>query len=111
MQQPVSLILCAALPAAVCVASHYFPWRFWFRRGRLPRLLAYGVGTLTILLPATIAALAAAVTVADAIALLWLAAISAGLGTLIPWWYDWTKRAELQRQREADAAELFSDAE
>jgi hypothetical protein len=40
-----------------------------------------------------------------------LAAISAGLGTLVPWWYDWTKRNELQRQREADAAELFSDAE
>ena len=50
----------------------------------MPRLLAYGVGTLTILLPATIAALAAAQTVADAVALLWLAALSAGLGTLVP---------------------------
>ena len=111
MQQPVSLILCAALPAAVCVASHYFPWRFWFRRGRLPRLLAYGVGTLTILLPATIAALAAASTAAEAVMLLWLAAASAGVGTACCWWYDWHNRTELQRQREADAAELFGDAE
>lgn len=85
--------------------------RHFFKDGKLPRLYAYASGLLSVLLPATITALAAAVTVADAITLLWLAAISAGLGTLIPWWYDWTKRAELQRDRDADAAELFSDAE
>ena len=108
---PLAPVLCASLPAAACAFAHYFPWRHFFKSGRLPRLYAYASGLLSVLLPATIAALAAAVTVADAIALLWLAAISAGLGTLIPWWYDWTKRNELQRQREADAAELFSDAE
>ena len=108
---PLAPVLCASLPAAACAFAHYFPWRHFFKDGKLPRLYAYASGLLSVLLPATIAALAAAVTVADAIALLWLAAISAGLGTLIPWWYDWTKRAELQRQREADAAELFSDAE
>ena len=108
---PLAPVLCASLPAAACAFAHYFPWRHFFKSGRLPRLYAYASGLLSVLLPATIAALAAAVTVADAIALLWLAAISAGLGTLIPWWYDWTKRAELQRQRDADAAELFSDAE
>ena len=108
---PLAPVLCASLPAAACAFAHYFPWRHFFKDGRLPRLYAYASGLLSVLLPATIAALAAAVTVADAIALLWLAAISAGLGTLIPWWYDWTKRNELQRQREADAAELFSDAE
>ena len=108
---PLAPVLCASLPAAACAFAHYFPWRHFFKSGRLPRLYAYASGLLSVLLPATIAALAAAVTVADAIALLWLAAISAGLGTLIPWWYDWTKRAELQRQREADAAELFGDGE
>ena len=108
---PLAPVLCASLPAAACAFAHYFPWRHFFKDGKLPRLYAYASGLLSVLLPATIAALAAAVTVADAIALLWLAAISAGLGTLIPWWYDWTKRAELQRQREADAAELFGDAE
>jgi hypothetical protein len=66
---------------------------------------------LTILLPATIAALAAASTAAEAVMLLWLAAASAGVGTACCWWYDWHNRTELQRQREADAAELFSDAE
>ena len=108
---PLAPVLCASLPAAACAFAHYFPWRHFFKDGKLPRLYAYASGLLSVLLPATIAALAAAVTVADAIALLWLAAISAGLGTLVPWWYDWTKRNELQRQREADAAELFSDAE
>jgi len=108
---PLAPVLCASLPAAACAFAHYFPWRHFFKDGKLPRLYAYASGLLSVLLPATIAALAAAVTVADAVALLWLAAGSAGLGTLIPWWYDWTKRAELQRQREADAAELFSDAE
>ena len=108
---PLAPVLCTSLPAAACAFAHYFPWRHFFKSGRMPRLYAYASGLLSVLLPATIAALAAAVTVADAIALLWLAAISAGLGTLIPWWYDWTKRAELQRQREADAAELFGDGE
>ena len=108
MQQPVSLILCATLPVAVCVAAHYFPWRFWFRRGRLPRPLAYTVGLLAILLPATVAMLFAVRSVQDAVALLWLAAGSAGVGTLCAWWYDWHNRTELQRQREADK-ELFSD--
>ena len=108
---PLAPVLCASLPAAACAFAHYFPWRHFFKSGRLPRLYAYASGLLSVLLPATIAALAAAQTVADAVALLWLAALSAGLGTLVPWWYDWTKRNELQRQREADAAELFGDAE
>lgn len=105
--QPVAPILCAALPAAICVAAHYFPWRFWFRRGRLPRLLAYSLGLCAILLPATVAAWFAAGSITDALILLWLAAGSAGSGTLLPWWYDWHNRTELQRQREADTAELF----
>ena len=108
---PLAPVLCASLPAAACAFAHYFPWRHFFKDGKLPRLYAYASGLLAVILPATIAALAAAQTVADAVALLWLAALSAGLGTLVPWWYDWTKRNELQRQREADAAELFSDAE
>ena len=100
--QPIAPILCATLPAALCVASHYFPWRYWFRRGQLPRLLAYAFGVLSILLPATLAMLTAAQTVAEAAALLWLATVSAGAGTGCAWWYDWHNRSELQRQDEAD---------
>ena len=81
---PLAPVLCASLPAAACAFAHYFPWRHVFKDGKLPRLYAYGAGLLAVLLPATIAALAAAQTVADAVALLWLAALSAGLGTLVP---------------------------
>ena len=110
--QPIAPILCAALPATLCVASHYFPWRYWFKSGRLPRLLAYGFGVLAILLPATLAMLTAAQTVAEAAVLLWLAAASAGAGTAACWWYDWHNRSELQRQDEADreaAAGLYGE--
>lgn len=99
---PLAPILCASLPGAICAATHYIPWRFWFRRGRLPRLWAYGVGLMAVLLPATVAAWLAALTVADVLGLLWLAAASAGAGTAVPWWYDWHNRTELQRQDEAD---------
>ena len=106
---PLAPVLCASLPAAACAFAHYFPWRHFFKDGKLPRLYAYGAGLLSVLLPATIAALAAAVTVADAVALLWLAAGSAGLGTLIPWWYDWTKRAEYTAADEAERESLYGE--
>ena len=64
---PLAPVLCATLPAAACAFAHYFPWRHFFKDGKLPRLYAYGAGLLSVLLPATIAALAAAVTVADAV--------------------------------------------
>lgn len=108
---PLAPILCATLPGAVCAVAHYIPWRHWFRHGRLPRPAAYAVGLLAVLLPATIAAWLAALTVPDVLALVWLAACSAGMGTLIPWRLDAEKRAELQHRRETDAAEMFSDGE
>jgi hypothetical protein len=94
---PLAPVLCATLPGALCAGAHYFPWRFWFKRGRLPRLWAYVCGLLAILLPATVAALLAALSVYDALALVWLATVSAGLGTALPWWHDSQKRAEYQR--------------
>lgn len=99
---PLAPILCATVPAAVCGLAHYLPWRHWFRRGRLPRLLAYSVGLLSILLPATVAAMLAAATVDQAMGLLWLAAGSAAAGTLIPWWLDWQRRAEYAAQDATD---------
>lgn len=57
---PLAPILCASLPGTVCAVAHYIPWRHWFRRGRLPRPLAYAVGLLSVLLPATVAAWLAA---------------------------------------------------
>ncbi len=109
MQEPIAFVLCGALPAAVCIASHYFPWRYFFKRGRLPRLLAYAIGLLAILLPTTVAMLYAAGTVAVAVWLLWLAAISAGLGTACCWWYDWHNRTELARQDIADRESLYGE--
>ncbi len=112
MQEPVGIVLCAALPATVCIASHYFPWRYFFKSGRLPRLLAYSIGLLSILIPATVAMLYAAGTVEAGAWLLWLAAGSAGMGTGACWWYDWHNRSELRRQDEADreaAAGLYGE--
>jgi hypothetical protein len=97
---PLASVLCATLPGALCASAHYFPWRFWFKRGRLPRPWAYVFGLLAILLPATVAALLAAQSAADALSLVWLATISAGLGTALPWWHDHQKRAEYQRADE-----------
>ena len=101
---PLAPILCAALPGAICAVAHYIPWRHWFRRGRLPRPWAYAVGLLSVLLPATVAAWLAALSVPDVLALLWLAAGSAGVGTLAPWWLDGEKRARYAAQDAADAA-------
>lgn len=104
---PIAPILCAALPASLCAGAHYFPWRWWFKRGRLPRLAAYTFGLLAIILPATVAALLAAQSVTDVLALVWLATFSAGAGTAVPWWHDAQKRAEFQRAD--DAAQLEHD--
>lgn len=102
---PLAPILCAAVPAVLCGLAHYFPWRFWFKEGRVPRLLAYTIGLLCILIPATIAAYFAAQDVAQVLGLLWLAAGSAGVGTFITWGWDWHNKTEQQIRREADRAE------
>lgn len=100
---PLAPILCATVPAAVCVAAHYFPWRYFFRRGRLPRLAAYALGVLAILGPATVAMLLAAQTVEQAAGLLWLSVASAAIGTAVPWWHDEHKRNELAAQDAMDS--------
>lgn len=99
---PIAPVLCATLPAAACVAAHYFPWRRWYRRGRLPRVAAYVFGVLAILLPATVAAQLTAHSADDALALLWLAALSAAAGTLIPWCIDAAARREYAAGDELD---------
>jgi len=106
---PLAPILCATLPAVACAATHYLPWRHWFRRGRLPRLLAYSTGLLSILLPATVAAWLAAHTVTDVLALLWLAAFSAAMGTLLPWWFDWQRLNEYAAQDAEDQAATYGE--
>lgn len=103
---PLAPILCASLPGTVCAVAHYIPWRHWFKSGRLPRPWAYTLGVLAIAIPATVAALLAAMTVLDALALLWLAIGSAAAGTLLPWWLDSEKSAQYTQQDEADWAAL-----
>ncbi len=106
---PLAPILCAAVPAALCVAAHYIPWRHWFRRGRLPRPMAYALGVLAFALPATLAAWLAATTVIQALGLQWLAIGSAAVGTLIPWWVDDARRTRYEAQDATDQALTYGE--
>lgn len=84
-------------------ASHYFPWVRIFKKNRPPRLVAYTVGVVTMLLPITIWA---AVTGLDIPAWsLWAAAFSSGAGVALG--YAWDRAhdlsltaAELKEQNE-----------
>ena len=73
--------------------------------------MAYAVGLLAVLLPATTAAWLAATAVGDALLLFWLAAMSAGLGTLVPWWVDGERRARYRAEDAADSERLGAYAE
>jgi len=73
------------LPAAVIAAEHYAPWLRWLHRP-LPRLGAYVMGTLAILVPATIAAQPHKHR--ETIAMFWASAVSAGITTLALWGVD-----------------------
>ena len=99
---PLVSVVVLALPAAIVTAAHYIPWRRWFHH-RLPRLLAYTIGVLAILLPATVAGLFAATTV-QVIGLFWLAAVSAGTFTGLAWWVDIRHEAEHKLRDEIDRA-------
>jgi hypothetical protein len=96
---PIAPILCTALPAAIIAAEHYAPWLRWLHRP-LPRLAAYAMGTLAILLPATAAANPRRER--ETVALFWASAVSAGVTTLALWGIDWLNERSAKRADEMD---------
>ena len=80
---PLAPIVVTFLPATVITAEHYAPWLRWLHKP-LPKLGAYALGTLAILVPASLAARRERETVA----LFWTAAISAGVTTCALWGID-----------------------
>ena len=82
---PLAPVVAIALPAAVIVAEHYAPWRRWFRG--LHPIAAYTLGTLAILIPATLASQPRKHR--RVVGMFWLAAGSAGAATCAAWGIDW----------------------
>ena len=82
---PLAPIVVTFLPAAVVTAEHYAPWLRWLHKP-LPKLGAYALGTLAILVPASFAANPRRER--ETVALFWTAAISAGVTTCALWGID-----------------------
>mgnify|MGYP000947810727 FL=1 len=82
---PLAPIVVTFLPAAVITAEHYAPWLRWLHKP-LPKLGAYALGTLAILVPASFAANPRRER--ETVALFWTAAISAGVTTCALWGID-----------------------
>ena len=89
---PLAPVVAVFLPAAIVTAEHYAPWRRWLRwlpirNDPLPRLIAYTLGTLAFMVPATLACKPRKNR--DVVAMFWTAAVSAGVTTLSVWGIDW----------------------
>jgi uncharacterized membrane protein len=82
---PLAPILSTFLPAAMIAAQHYAPWRQWLRRPLHP-LAAYTMGTLAILVPATLASQPRKHK--NVVIMFWVAALSAGFTTCAAWAID-----------------------
>lgn len=99
---PLAPILATFLPAAVIAAEHYAPWQRWLH-GPLPRLAAYTLGTLAILLPATLAAQPHKHRQhRQVVMLFWAAALAAGMTTLATWGIDWLNERSARQADERD---------
>lgn len=48
-----TISIAALVSALLIIAEHYFPWRVVLHGKRLPRIAAYTLGTLAVLLPFT----------------------------------------------------------
>jgi len=83
-------IAAAVLPALTLAAAHWFPWSNLPGRGGepLPRLVTYSIGVATIVGYASLLAWLGAMTVLDALVLLWIVASAAGAVTVLAWWID-----------------------
>jgi len=96
---PLAPVLATFLPAAVIAAEHYAPWRRWLGR-KLPRPAAYTLGTLAILVPATLASQPRKHR--QVVAMFWAAAASAGVTTLATWGIDWLNERSARQADEKD---------
>ena len=91
---PLAPIIAIALPVALVVAEHYAPWQRWIGRP-LPQYVAYVVGSLSVFIPASIAALfipttpAAREVVVYVLLLFWGALLCAGLVVGVMRWIDY----------------------
>ena len=91
---PLAPVVAVFLPAAIVAAEHYAPWRRWLRwlpfqdrsGNGLPRVLAYVIGTLAFMVPATAACKPRKHR--QVVAVFWTAAASAGVTTLAVWGID-----------------------
>lgn len=96
---PLAPVLATFLPAAVVAAEHYAPWQRWLHEP-LPRLAAYAMGTLAILVPATLASQPR--KHARVVVMFWTAAASAGITTLAAWGIDWLNERSARQADEKD---------
>lgn len=97
---PLAPVLATFLPAAVIAAEHYAPWQRWLRGEPLPRLAAYTMGTLAILVPATLASQPRRHR--QVVTMFWAAAASAGVTTLAAWGIDWLNERSARQADEKD---------
>lgn len=74
------------LVMAIEIALHYFPWRVLLRGHKLPRLAAYTLGLLGIMVP--FSAWLWLNGKADVMGVLWLVVVSAGLTVFGLWGLD-----------------------
>ena len=95
---PLAPIVSTFLPAAMITAQHYAPWRQWFHHPLHP-LAAYTMGTLAILIPATLASQPRKHR--NVVIMFWVAALAAGFTTCAAWAIDeLNERAAKQADKE-----------
>lgn len=85
---PLAPVIAVALPVALVVAEHYAPWQRWFGRP-LSQFAAYVLGSLSVFIPATIAALVGATSPLSVLTLFWAALLCAGAAVGVMRWIDW----------------------
>ena len=85
---PLAPVIAIALPVALVIAEHYAPWQRWIGRP-LPQFAAYVLGSLSVFIPASIAALFVPATPLAVLVLFWGALLSAGLAVGIMRWIDY----------------------
>jgi hypothetical protein len=71
------------------VALHYFRWREVLQGHELPRLMAYGLGSLGLMLPFTWWLALNNPAKAEIIRVLWMVMMAGGLSVVLCWGLDW----------------------
>lgn len=85
---PLAPVIAVALPVALVIAEHYAPWQRWIGRP-LPQFAAYVLGSLSVFVPATIAALVGATSTVTVLAIFWGALLCAGAAVGVMRWIDY----------------------